>query len=307
MVKERHSARLASFRWLLGPGPLIFVFVLAVALIGPQITPHQPSQTVGIPGTGPSRSDLLGTDALGRDVLSRVLAGGWTVVLLAAASVLVAYGIGGLLGLVAGYGRRWIDPLAMRLVDVLISIPSILLLLLLLEGFGSSIAMLIFATALVQAPFIARLVRAATLEVSVASFVEAATARGERTSWLLRNELLPNIARPITADFGLRASYAVVLIATVNYLGLGLAPGTVDWGLMVAENQTIFALNVWALLAPAIMIALLTIGFNLLGDALLGRRDARATRRARSSHVPAVEIGTQLVDSETDVAPVSPS
>jgi ABC-type dipeptide/oligopeptide/nickel transport system permease subunit len=159
-----------------------------------------------------------------------------------------------------------IDPLLMRAVDVLLAFPALLVLLLLVGGLGPHIGVLIVGVALVQLPGIARIVRTATLETSTRGFVEAAEARGEPTLSLLVREILPNIAPVILADFGIRFGYSIILIASVNYLGLGLAPPAADWGLMISENQQFISLNLWAVLAPAIMLALLTIGVNLLAD-----------------------------------------
>jgi ABC-type dipeptide/oligopeptide/nickel transport system permease subunit len=143
------------------------------------------------------------------------------------------------------------------------------------------VGVLIIGVALVQLPGIARIVRTATLEISTRGFVEAAEARGESTPSLLVREILPNIAPIILADFGIRFGYSIILIASVNYLGLGLAPPAADWGLMMSENQQFIAVNVWAVLAPAIMLALLTIGVNLVADAYvrtLGRSTVVKTR-----------------------------
>ena len=209
----------------------------------------------------------LGTDFLGRDVLSRLLNGGRSVILIAGVATLLAYLIGLAIGLVAGYIRSIADPLLMRGVDVLLAFPALLMLLLLVGGLGPHVGVLIVGVALVQLPGIARIVRTATLEMSTRGFVEAAEARGESTPSLLTREILPNIAPIILADFGIRFGYSIILIASVNYLGLGLAPPAADWGLMMSENQQFIAVNVWAVLAPAIMLALLTIGVNLVADA----------------------------------------
>jgi peptide/nickel transport system permease protein len=134
---------------------------------------------------------------------------------------------------------------------------------------------------LVQMPGISRIVRAATLEVSVRGYVEAAVARGERVPAILGREILPNITAPVVADFGLRFTYAIIIIASMNFLGLGLTPPAADWGLMVAENRQFIALNLWAVLAPAIMLAVLTVAVNLVGDAhvkMLGRSSAAGAR-----------------------------
>ena len=245
----------------------MLVFVLAVALLGPLVAPHSVATPIGPPGTPPYGSAPLGTDYLGRDVLSRLLHGGLSVIWIGSAATLLSYAAGITIGLVAGYRRSLIDPVLMRGVDVLLAFPALLVLLLLVAGLGSHIWVLIVGVALVQLPPISRIIRTATLEVSTRGYVEAAQARGERTPAILRREILPNVAPVVLADFGIRFGFSIILIASVNYLGLGLAPPAADWGLMIAENQQYISLNVWSVLAPAIMLAMLTICVNLIADA----------------------------------------
>ena len=258
-------------------GLVLLTFVLLVTLIGPLVAPHDPAQPIGLPGELPSARALLGTDGLGRDVLSRVLHGGLTVIGLGIAAAAVSY-LGGLtIGLVAGYTRNVVDAVLMRGIDVLLAFPPLLFVLVLVTGAGTSALVLVLAVGIVQITGISRIVRAATLEVAVRGYVEAAVARGESTPAILRREILPNIMAPVLADFGLRFTYAIVIIASMNFLGLGLTPPAADWGLMVAENRQFITLNLWGVLAPAIMLAVLTIAVNLIGDAhvrVLGRSSA---------------------------------
>jgi ABC-type dipeptide/oligopeptide/nickel transport system permease subunit len=182
---------------------------------------------------------------------------------------------------VAGYSRNLLDAALMRGVDVLLAFPPLLFVLVLVTGAGTSALVLVIAVGIVQITGISRIVRAATLEVAVRGYVEAAVARGERTPAILRREILPNIMAPVLADFGLRFTYAIVIIASMNFLGLGLAPPAADWGLMVAENRQFITLNLWGVLAPAILLAVLTIAVNLIGDAhvrVLGRSSATGAR-----------------------------
>jgi peptide/nickel transport system permease protein len=263
-------------------GLSMLFFVLGVAILGPLFAPHGLAIPIGAPGTSPSASAPLGTDYLGRDVLSRVLDGGLSVIWIGTAATLLAYAAGIPVGLVAGYRRSLIDPILMRGVDVLLAFPALLILLLLVAGLGPHVPVLIVGVAIVQLPPIARIIRTATLEVSTRGYVEAAQARGERTSAVLGREILPNVAPVVLADFGIRFGYSIILIASVNYLGLGLAPPAADWGLMTAENQQYISLNVWAVLAPAIMLGMLTICVNLLADAYVqtaGRSTLSVGRR----------------------------
>jgi peptide/nickel transport system permease protein len=248
-------------------GLALLLFVLAMAFLGPLVSPHSITATVGLPGQGPSSAAPLGTDFLGRDVLSRVLHGGRSVVLLGCAATTMAYAVGVAVGLVAGYSRSVLDPILMRGVDVLLALPALLVLLLLATGLGPHIWVLLVGVALVQLPGIARVMRTATLEASTRGYVEAAVARGEPTRSVLTQEILPNISPILLADFGIRFGVSIVFIASMNFLSLGLTPPTADWGLMISENRDYIALNVWAVLAPAIMLALLTISVNLVADA----------------------------------------
>jgi peptide/nickel transport system permease protein len=259
-------------RFLHSPGGVIgtalLLFALLVAFAGPLFAPYSPTASVGEPLTGPSSHDLLGTDEIGRDVLSRVLYGGHTVVLLALAATLIAYSCGLVIGLTAGYTRRFVDPMLMRSVDVLLAFPPLLFLLVLITAAGTSVAALIIGVAIVQMPGIARLVRTVTLQASVRGYVEAAVARGERTASILRREILPNIVPALIADAGLRFTFSVLLMAAANFLTIGLQPPAADWGLMVSENRHYISINPWAVAVPAALIAILTIGINLMGDAI---------------------------------------
>lgn len=250
-------------------GAIVLLLVIVVAVLGPALAPRSPYAVgVGVPGQSSAAGAPLGTDFLGRDVLSRVLSGGRSTLELGLIATLLTYAVGMSLGMVAGYTRRKVaDGLIMRGVDVFLSVPALLVLLLLVTGLGSSKAVLVAGAALVLFPGVARIVRTATLEVSVRSYVEAAVARGESAVAVMRREILPNIMAPLMADIGVRFSWAIILIASVNFLGLGLAPPAADWGLMVSENRGIIATNPWAVVAPALMLALLIVSVNLLGDA----------------------------------------
>jgi peptide/nickel transport system permease protein len=264
--------------------------VLAVALLGGLVAPHSITETVGPPGRGPSSSALLGTDYLGRDVLSRVLHGGRSVVALGSAATALAYLFGLAVGLVAGYRGGLIDTVLMRGVDVLLALPGLLVLLLLVAGLGTHVWVLLLGVMLVQLPGIARVMRTATLEVSTRGYVEAAVARGERTFPLLRREILPNITPVLLADLGIRFGISIVFIASMNFLSLGLTPPKADWGLMISENRDYISLNVWGVLGPAVMLALLTIAVNLTADAYvrsLGRSSVISRRRRATVVNPA--------------------
>ena len=276
------------FQFLRSPsgavGFSIVAFVLLIALVGPNATPHSTTAPIVAPLASPSGHALLGTDFLGRDVLSRVLDGGRSVIGLAAGATALAYLIGLVIGLVAGYSRSLVDPLLMRTVDVMLAFPPLLFLLILIAGAGSSVAVLVVGVAAIQAPGISRIVRTATLEVSVRGYVEAAIARGEQPFAVVRREVLPNILAPVLVDAGLRFTFSILIIASVNFLGLGLQPPSSDWARMIGENRQYISVNYLAVVAPAAMIAILTMGVNLIGDAIarsLGR--SYISRTARSA------------------------
>ena len=254
-------------------GLVLLVVTVFIALFGGFFAPHSPTETVGIPGAAPGPGHLLGLDFIGRDVLSRVLYAGRSTLILAGLATVLTYAIGVTIGLVAGFSRSKVDPLLMRSVDILLSVPALLVILLFVTGFGSGSFVLVVAVALVLLPGVARIVRSATLEVSTRGYVEAAVARGEPSRSLLTREVLPNITGVITADLGLRFSWGIILIASVNFLGVGIQPPTPDLGLMVSENRVIIGSNSMAVIAPALVLALLIIGVNLVSDAYVRQLD----------------------------------
>ncbi len=271
-VARRFERRLAFTRsWSARIALAVFAFVLGVAFIGPYFAPYSTSAIPGIPFSTPSGTFWLGNDYLGEDVLSRLLSGGRTVILYGALATLLAYAVGGTIGLVAGYTRSRLDDLLMRTMDVLLAFPPILFLLVVATGAGPNIFALVIAIAVIHVPSIARILRAAALEVSVRGYVEAAAARGDRTDVILRREILPNIWGTIVADGGPRFTVSILLVAAVNFLGLGLSPPAADWAMMISENRSGITINPWAVVAPALMIGALTVSINVVADAIAGR------------------------------------
>jgi ABC-type dipeptide/oligopeptide/nickel transport system permease subunit len=268
---------------------VILVIVLFIALFGPFFAPHDPSALVGAPGQPPGGGFVLGTDYLGRDVLSRVLWGGRSVLWLSLSATAIALVTGAVVGLVAGYSRSLVDPILMRSVDVILVFPPLLFFLMAATALGTSEAVLILGVAIVLAPGVARIVYSATRETSVRGYVEAAVARGESTGAILRREILPNIMPSLIANAGLTLTFAILLVAAVNFLNLGVQPPAANWALMISENRQVLTLNVWSTVAPAVMIAALTIGVNLVGDAIshtLGRSDFEAEPIGTSAPAP---------------------
>lgn len=254
-------------------GVVLVVAAVGVALLGGFFAPYSPTATLGVPGAAAGDGHVLGLDFIGRDVLSRALYGGRSTLLLAGVATILTYLVGGSIGLIAGITRSKLDPLLMRGVDILLSVPALLVILLLVTAFGIKASVLVVATSLVLLPGVARIVRSATLEVSTRGYVESAIARGESTRALLLREVLPNISGTITADLGLRFSWSIILIASVNFLGIGIQPPTPDWGVMIAENRVVLASNPMAVIAPSVMLGVLIVGVNLIGDAYVRQLD----------------------------------
>jgi len=268
MLRKLTSRRLRRPKsWATAFAVVVLGSIIGLVIFGPMIAPYDPNTTLGSTYMHSSKDFLLGTDALGRDVTSRVLTGGQTVLMYAAVATVLAYIAGLALGMLAGFVRGSVDNVVMRIVDVLLAFPTLVFVLLLAAAFGRGMPSIVFATALIQATAVARIIRTATLEQSVRGFVEAAVARGERTHTVLIREILPNIAPTLAADIGLRFTWSVLLLASVNFLGLGLQPPTADWGLMISENRGGMDLNPLAVLAPAAILGALTVSINVISDA----------------------------------------
>ncbi|MFD4422155.1 ABC transporter permease [Agromyces sp. NPDC058484] len=263
-----------------GASLAILAFVLLLVLLGPLVAPYSPTEIAGPPLSGPTTSNLLGTDTLGRDVLSRILHGGLLLALLALASTLITYLIAIPIGMAAAVSKGAIDDVLMRGVDILVAIPALLTLLVVLSASGNSLPAIVLATAVVRVPLVARVTRAATSEVYAKEFVEAAIVRGERTSSVLFREVLPNIRNDVFSTVGLSFTAAVLLISSLNFLGVGIQPPTPDWGIMISENRSIFTINPYSVLVPSLLLALLTIGISGTWDAFQKPNSASRRRTA---------------------------
>ena len=250
-------------------GVAIFGAIVALVVIGPWVAPYSPTQFVAPPFTSPAFPKLiLGSDYIGHDVLTRVLYGGRTVILLAVAATVIGLVLGVTLGLITGYARRWIDESIMRLLDVVLAFPQIVLALLFVSIIGPKLWLIVLIVGIGHAPRIARVARAATLEVAQRDFVRAAEAFGIRRWKILFNEIMPSITSPLLVEFGLRLTYSIGLIAALSYLGFGMQPPAADWGLMINENQIGIKIQPWPVVVPILLIAILTIGTNLIADGL---------------------------------------
>lgn len=243
--------------------------VLALIIVGPHLAPYSPyAIAVGPQVAGPSLQHPFGTDELGRDVFSRFLSGGGGVLILPLTAVALSLSIGGLLGMFAAYRGGMVEALATRLFDLILILPSLLLVIVLISGFGDSPLVQILAVTLVYIPQFGRVVRGASRSVITTDYVAAAVARGEHTFPILIREVVPNIATPLLPEVALRVTYATMFIASLDFLGLGAQPPSSDWGLMVADGQSILTIAPLVSVIPALAIAMLCISYSLLADAL---------------------------------------
>jgi peptide/nickel transport system permease protein len=259
-------------------GLIIIIAVLVVAYFGRYFAPNDPTATLSAPGMPPGPGFPLGTDFLGRDVLSRVLYGGQSTITMAIIATLGAYVLGLTIGIVAGYFGGRPDMVLMRGVDIVLAFPPLMLILLLVGGLSTHVWVLILGVMLVQLPSIARITRATAQSLRFTEFVDAARARGDSLVTIWVRDMLSNISSIVLADFGIRFGISIILIASMNFLGLGLAPPAADWGLMVSENKDFISLNAWSVQAPAILLAFTTIGLNLFADAYVRSVNAGSGR-----------------------------
>ena len=250
-------------------GSAILLFWILDAILWPVFVPHDPLGTdVGATLKGPSGEHLFGTDNLGRDIFSRVLAGARSVLTVAPAATALGIAGGTLVGLVTGYYRRAVDAVVMRLVDAMLSFPLIMLAVLVLSVLGRSKLTVILVIAVVFTPLVSRTVRSTVLAEREREYVEAARLRGESGGYIMFAEILPNITGPIAVEATVRLGYAIFTAATLSFLGLGLKPPSPDWGLMVAEGRAYLQIAWWIVVFPAIALATLVVGVNLVADGL---------------------------------------
>lgn len=256
-------------RWRVVVPATLLLAVLALVVLGPLFAPHPATSPVGRPFAEPSGQFPLGTDVVGRDVFSRLLHGGLSLVAITAAALVAAYGLGLALGLLAGLRRR-ADPWVSRPVDALVVVPWFLLLAVIATAMGPGPAAIVVTTTLAATPWIIRIVRTAVLEIAGSGYVEAARARGEPWWRVAVVEVLPNLRSVVLADAGIRVSGTISMVAVSGFLGLGLRPPSADWALMITENRPGFAVQPWSVLAPAALVMVLVVSVNLLVDGLLG-------------------------------------
>jgi peptide/nickel transport system permease protein len=249
-------------------GLAMFLALFAIAVFGRFVAPYAPTEFVGPPFSLPSSAYKLGTDFLGRDVLTRVLYGGLSVFVLGIAATVIGIVLGVSLGLVSGYARRWVDESIMRMLDVVLAFPSIVLTMLFVSILGPKLWLIVLMVGISHMPRIARVTRAATVELVARDFVKAAAAVGVPRRKILLYEVLPNISSPLLVEFGLRLTYSIIMIAALSFIGFGMQPPSADWGLMINENRIGITVQPWAVVAPVILIGALTVSTNLMADGL---------------------------------------
>lgn len=244
---------------------VILIYVLA-ALFAPLIARYPETEIVGGAYEVWGEKFILGTDQLGRDMLSRLIYGARNTIGIAFVTTMLAFLLGGALGILASVLRGWVDQVLGRFVDVLMAIPQLIFALVLLSIVGASVVNLILIIAVLDSTRVFRLSRAVAMNVAVMDYVEAARLQGEKLGWIMSREILPNILPPLVAEFGLRFCFVFLTVSALSFLGVGIQPPTADWGSMVRENATLITYGDITPLLPAGAIALLTVAVNFVVD-----------------------------------------
>lgn len=243
----------------------------AMAICAQLIAPYGMAEVVGDVWEPPSDQFLLGTDSIGRDLLSRMIYGGQTTIFIATAATALSFIIGSVLGFFAAVSGGWVDQSISRFVDLIMSIPTLIFALVVLSVMPTTITILIVLMGLLDSTRVYRLARAVAVDITVMDYVEAARLRGEKIGWIIFRETLPNALSPLVAEMGLRFIFAVLFVSTLSFLGLGVQPPQADWGGIVKENKEGINYGISAALYPAYAIAVLCISINLVADWVLNR------------------------------------
>ncbi len=263
----RASLRSARRSWSFTLGLALVAIVVAVSLLAPILAPYSPTTPSALDVIQqPSAQHWLGTDQLGRDVLSRVLYGGRFALLISLCATVLSVGIGTLLGCFAAYRRGLPDDVLMRVLDAVLSVPAILALLVVVSVLGTGWVVIVLASTIIYFPAVVRVIRAAASSVVGLDFVTAARARGEGFWPITMREIWPNILDVVMVEFAMRASWIMLLVSALSFLGFGANPPTPDWGLMVAENRPLLPIVPMATIAPIVALAVLIVGLNLAAD-----------------------------------------
>ena len=246
------------------------IYFLA-AIFAPVIAPYGMADVVGDGWEPSSAEHLLGTDQIGRDLLTRMIYGGRTTIWIATLATILSFTTGSVLGFLAAVTGGWFDQVMSRFVDLMMAIPSLILALVILSSIEATVITLIILMGLLDATRVYRLARAVAVDISVMDYVEAAKLRGEKLGWIIFREILPNALSPLVAEMGLRFIFMVLFISTLSFLGIGVQPPLADWGGIVKENKEGINFGIGAALYPAIAIATLAISVNLVADWILNR------------------------------------
>jgi peptide/nickel transport system permease protein len=250
-------------------GAALVILIALIAVLGPLLAPHSPTELAGNATTfaAPSQEFPLGTDGLGRDVLSRTLNGGWELLLSAVAATALGVALGTLIGVLAAYEGGWVDTVLLRAMDVLLAFPSLVLALLLVSVSGPSTWLIIVAVALAHTPQVARVIHSTSLDICERDFMQSTELMALSRRKVLLSELVPNLSSQLMVEVGLRLTFSIILISGLSFLGLGFQPPDPNWGSMINENRVGMVSNPWSVIAPVVLIALLTIGTNTFTDA----------------------------------------
>jgi peptide/nickel transport system permease protein len=269
-VARRERLRLILSSPTFMAGSIVLAFWIFCALFGEAVAPKDPFASDPLNRLKPPSGEYwFGTDRLGRDVFSRVLAGARDILTVAPLATLLGTALGTTLGLVTGYFRGLIDDVIMRFMDALLAVPLVILSLLALVALGPSNATVVVVIGVVFTPLVARTVRAAVLSEGQLEYVQAARLRNERAPYIMFAEILPNVLPPVIVEFTVRLGYAVFTIAALSFLGFGIQPPAPDWGLQIFENYGFISSNIWwPVLYPALAIASLVVAVNLIADGI---------------------------------------
>ncbi|PRD44703.1 ABC transporter permease [Phyllobacterium phragmitis] len=241
------------------------------AIFAPWIAPHGETEIVGNVWQPPDGQFVFGTDNLGRDILSRLIYGARTTLLVALAATIISFSLGVILSFTAATSRGLIDQVLSRFNDLMMSIPTLIFALVVLAVLPQNLIVLILVMAILDSTRVYRLGRAVALDVAVMEFVEAAKLRGEGRLWIIFREILPNTLSPLLAEFGLRFAFSILFLSTLSFLGLGIQPPAADWGGMVKDNKDGIIFGISAALVPGAAIAILAICVNMVVDWLMKR------------------------------------
>jgi peptide/nickel transport system permease protein len=243
-------------------------FVVLVALASPMLAPHDPVAQIAKPLLPPGSDYLAGTDEFGRDELSRLIDGARVSLYVGVLAVLIALGLGGTTGVLAGFHGGWVDDATMRVMDILLSLPALVLAIAITSILGPSLTNVMLAIGIVYAPTFARIARGPTLSVVRVPYIEAARAVGASNLAIVLRHVVPNISAPILVQTTVSLSTAILTEAALSFLGLGTQPPTASWGLMLSAARQYMLIDPWVAVLPGCAIAVTVFGFNLLGDGL---------------------------------------